>query len=99
MLFRLVEINFLLQVTKRLCSCRDRNFNDYVIFASAPEDMSRTIMLTQFVKHLFAVRLRSDKNRRFAAESRVTSQNSPQLLVSKKCDLADSKGSDLTSIE
>src|ERR1700735_3808963 len=25
---------------------------------------------------------------------RVTSQNSPQLLVSKKCDLADSKGSD-----
>src|SRR6202030_1364755 len=26
---------------------------------------------------------------------RVTSQNSPQLLVSKKCDLADSKGSDL----
>jgi len=29
----------------------------------------------------------------------VTSQNSPQLLVSKKCDLADSKGSDLTSIE
>src|SRR5258705_11818295 len=30
---------------------------------------------------------------------RVTSQNSPQLLVSKKCDLADSKGSDLTSIE
>jgi hypothetical protein len=30
---------------------------------------------------------------------KVTSQNSPQLLVSKKCDLADSKGSDLTSIE
>jgi hypothetical protein len=30
---------------------------------------------------------------------RVMSQNSPQLLVSKKCDLADSKGSDLTSIE
>ena len=30
---------------------------------------------------------------------RVTSQNGPQLLVSKKCDLADSIGSDLTSIE
>lgn len=29
----------------------------------------------------------------------MTSQNSPQLLVSKKCDLADSIGSDLTSIE
>jgi hypothetical protein len=29
----------------------------------------------------------------------VTSQNSLQLLVSKKCDLADSIGSDLTSIE
>jgi hypothetical protein len=30
---------------------------------------------------------------------RVTSQNSPQLLVSKKFDLATSIGSDLTSIE
>ncbi len=30
---------------------------------------------------------------------RVTSQNAPRLLVSKKCDLADSNGSDLTSIE
>ena len=29
----------------------------------------------------------------------MTSQNSLQLLVSKKCDLADSIGSDLTSIE
>jgi hypothetical protein len=29
----------------------------------------------------------------------VTSQNLPQPLVSKKCDLADSIGSDLTSIE
>jgi len=29
----------------------------------------------------------------------VTSQNLLQLLVSKKCDLADSIGSDLTSIE
>ena len=29
----------------------------------------------------------------------MTSQNSPQLLVSKKCDLADSIGSDLASIE
>jgi hypothetical protein len=29
----------------------------------------------------------------------VTSQNGPQLLVSNKCDLADSNGSDLTSIE
>ena len=30
---------------------------------------------------------------------RVMSQNSAQLLVSKKCDLAVSKASDLTSIE
>src|SRR5947209_9516080 len=30
---------------------------------------------------------------------RVMSQNGPQLLVSKKCDLADAKGSGLTSIE
>ena len=29
----------------------------------------------------------------------MTSQNAPHLLVSNKCDLADSKGSDLTSIE
>src|SRR5947209_1365298 len=29
---------------------------------------------------------------------RVTSQNGPQPLVSKKCDLADAKGSGLTSI-
>jgi DNA end-binding protein Ku len=30
---------------------------------------------------------------------KVASQNGPQLLVSNKCDLANSNGSDLTSIE
>jgi hypothetical protein len=30
---------------------------------------------------------------------RTTSQNAPQPLVSNKCDLADSNGSDLTSVE
>ena len=28
----------------------------------------------------------------------MTSQNAPQLLVSKKCDLADLKGSDLNAL-
>src|ERR1700730_13095963 len=34
---------------------------------------------------------------RICLKVKVTSQNGPQLLVSKKCDLADLKGSDLTA--
>lgn len=68
MLLRVAEIHLLLQIAKRHRASCDRNVYNGIIYAAPAEDVSVPVLLTKLVQTFLIVRLRADKNRRFAAK-------------------------------